>query len=148
MTKSKTRAAPSGKSVYVPGVDFATACSGTKYKNRDDLLMIVLDPGSYVCGCFTVSTMPSAPVIWSKNNNEKNSNLKQRSIFLVNAGNANAFTGEEGSLACEEKADALSALFNCEKRNIFFASTGVIGEQLPYKKIIEKFGFLKVFIGF
>ncbi len=143
MTNSITRTAPSVKSVYVPGVDFATACSGTKYKNRDDLLMIVLDPGSYVCGCFTVSTMPSAPVIWSKNNNEKNSNLKQRSIFLVNAGNANAFTGEEGSLACEEKADALSALFNCEKKNIFFASTGVIGEQLPYKKIIEKFGLLK-----
>ena len=71
MTNSKTRTAPSVKSVYVPGVDFATACSGTKYKNRDDLLMIVLDPGSYVCGCFTVSTMPSAPVIWSKNNNKK-----------------------------------------------------------------------------
>ena len=146
MTKSKTRAAPSGKSVYVSGVYFATTCSGTKYKNRDDLLMIVLDPGSYVCGCFTVSTMPSAPVIWSKNNNEKASNLKQRSIFLVNAGNANAFTGEEGLLACEEKARALSALFNCEKKNIFFASTGVIGEQLPYKKIIKKFGFLKRFI--
>ena len=143
MTKSKTLAAPSGKSVYVPGVDFATTCSGTKYKNRDDLLMIVLDPGSYVCGSFTVSTMPSAPVIWSKNNNKKDSNLKQRSIFLVNAGNANAFTGEEGSLACEEKADALSALFNCEKKNIFFASTGVIGERLPYKKIIEKLSFLK-----
>ncbi len=143
MTNSKTRTAPSVKSVYVPGVDFATACSGTKYKNRDDLLMIVLDPGSYVCGCFTVSTMPSAPVIWSKKNNEQNSNLKQRSIFLVNAGNANAFTGEEGSLACEKKADALSALFNCERKNIFFASTGVIGEPLPYKKIIKKFGFLK-----
>ena len=125
MTNSKTRTAPSVKSVYVPGVEFATACSGTKYKKRDDLLMVVLDPGSYVCGCFTVSTMPSAPVIWSKNNNEKNSNLKQRSIFLVNAGNANAFTGDEGSLACEEKAAALSALFNCDK------------------KIIEKFGLLK-----
>ena len=37
MTNSKTRTAPSAKSVYVPGVDFATACSGTKYKNRDDI---------------------------------------------------------------------------------------------------------------
>ena len=43
MTNSITRTAPSVKSVYVPGVDFATACSGTKYKNRDDILMIVLD---------------------------------------------------------------------------------------------------------
>ena len=48
MTKSKTRVNPNRKPVYIPGVDFATACSGTKYKNRDDLLMIVLDPGSYV----------------------------------------------------------------------------------------------------
>ena len=143
MTKSKTLANPNRKPVYIPGVDFATTCSGTKYKNRDDLLMIVLDPGSYVFGCFTVSTMPSAPVIWSRDNNKKDINLKQRSILLVNAGNANAFTGEEGLLACQKKATALSKLFNCDKNNIFFASTGVIGEQLPYKKIIKKFGFLK-----
>ena len=143
MTKSKTRVNPNRKPVYIPGVDFATACSGTKYKNRDDLLMIVLDPGSYVFGCFTVSTMPSAPVIWSRDNNKEDINLKQKSILLVNAGNANAFTGEEGLLACQKKATALSKLFNCDKNNIFFASTGVIGEQLPYKKIIKKFGFLK-----
>ena len=143
MTKSKTRVNPNRKPVYIPGVDFATACSGTKYKNRDDLLMIVLDPGSYVFGCFTVSTMPSAPVIWSRDNNKEDINLKQKSIILVNAGNANAFTGEEGLLACQKKATALSKLFNCDKNNIFFASTGVIGEQLPYKKIIKKFGFLK-----
>ena len=117
MTELDNRSSKSDKSVSINGISFATCCSETKYKNRDDLLLVVLDPGSYVCGCFTISTMPSAPVIWSKNNNEKDSNLKQRSIFLVNAGNANAFTGEEGLLACEEKADALSALFNCEKRN-------------------------------
>ena len=133
MTKSKTRTGPTSQSVYIPGVDFATACSGTKYKNRDDLLMIALDPGSHVCGCFTVSTMPSAPVIWSKNNNEKNSNIKQRSIFLVNAGNANAFTGEEGLLACEKK-QPLCQRYLIVKKNIFFASTGVIGNNSPIKK--------------
>ena len=143
MTKSKKLVTLNDRFVSIPGVDFATTCSGTKYKNRDDLLLVVLDPGSHVCGCFTVSTMPSAPVIWSKNNNKRASNPQQKSVFLINAGNANAFTGEEGLLACEEKATALSELFNCEKKNIFFASTGVIGEQLPYKKIIKKFGFLK-----
>ena len=125
MTKSKTRTAPTSQSVYIPGVDFATACSGTKYKNRDDLLMIALDPGSHVFGCFTVSTMPSAPVIWSKNNNKKNSNIKQRSIFLVNAGNANAFTGEEGLLACQKKATALSSYLIVTKKTFSLHQLGL-----------------------
>ena len=73
--------------------------------------------------------MPSAPVIWSKNNNKNDSNIKQRSIFLVNAGNANAFTGEEGLLACE-KSKLLCQSYLIVTKTYFFASTGVIGEQL------------------
>ena len=53
MTKSKHEQRPTSQSVYIPGVDFATACSGTKYKNRDDLLMIALDPGSHVLWLFS-----------------------------------------------------------------------------------------------
>ena len=129
MTSSKTRTAPSVKSVYVPGVDFATACSGTKYKNRDDLLMIVLDPGSYVCGCFTVSTMPSAPVIWSKNNNEQNSNLKQRSIFLVNAGNDLLFHALRQSTIGAERLD-------CRVRDgIGYNTFAIIASKFLYNNI-------------
>ena len=143
MTKSYKRSVSTRKSLTITGVNYATCCSGTKYRNRDDLLLIVLDPGSYICGCFTLSTMPSAPVIWSKKNNKKASNINQKSVLLINAGNANAFTGEEGLIACKEKAKALSNLFNCDEKNIFFASTGVIGEQLPYTEIINQFNYLK-----
>ena len=143
MTKSYKRSLGTRKPLTITGVNYATCCSGTKYKNRDDLLLIVLDPGSYICGCFTLSTMPSAPVIWSKKNKEKASNVKQKSVLLINAGNANAFTGEEGLIACKEKAKALSSIFNCDEKNIFFASTGVIGEQLPYTEIINQFNYLK-----
>ena len=143
MTKSYNRSESTRKSLTITGVNYATCCSGTKYRNRDDLLLIVLDPGSYICGCFTLSTMPSAPVIWSKKNNKKASNINQKSVLLINAGNANAFTGEEGLIACKEKAKALSSLLNCDERNIFLASTGVIGEQLPYKEIINQFHHLK-----
>ena len=66
MIKSQTRPGQGSKSFTIAGVNYATCCSGTKYKNRDDLLLIALDPGSYICACFTLSTMPSAPVIWSK----------------------------------------------------------------------------------
>ncbi len=143
MTKSHYRSRKSGRSLSISGVNYATCCSGTKYKNRDDLLLIVLDPGSHICGCFTLSTMPSAPVIWSKKNIKSSSNLRHKSILLINAGNANAFTGVEGSIACEEKAIALANIFKCDKKNIFFASTGVIGEKLPYKKIIQHLNYLK-----
>ena len=125
MIKKYKRSDQSGKYFTVSGVNFATCCSGTKYKNRDDLLLIVLDPGSSICACFTGSTMPSAPVVWSKKNVRKNQNFKQKLVLLVNAGNANAFTGEQGLIACEEKA-RVSNLFQCEIKNIFFSSTGVI----------------------
>ena len=142
MIDSKKKDSASGKALSITGINFATCCSRTKYKNRDDLLLIVLDPGSQVCGCFTDSSMPSAPVIWSKKNIKKANNLKQKSVLLINAGNANAFTGEEGLIACKEKSLALENIFKCDKSNIFFASTGVIGEKLPYKKIIQHFPYL------
>ena len=66
MIKSLKRSSQGDKSFTIAGVNYATCCSGTKYKNRDDLVLIALDAGSNVCGCFTISTMPSAPVIWSK----------------------------------------------------------------------------------
>ena len=66
MIKSLKRSNQGDKSFTIAGVNYATCCSGTKYKNRDDLLLITLDAGSYISACFTLSTMPSAPVIWSK----------------------------------------------------------------------------------
>ena len=143
MNKSDKRSNHSSKSFTLAGLKFATCCSGTKYENRDDLLLIVLDPGSHICACFTASSMPSAPVIWSKENNKKAQNLKQKIVLLINAGNANAFTGEDGLLACKEKATTLSNIFKCEKKNIFFASTGVIGEKLLHRKIIQHFSYLQ-----
>ena len=125
------------------GLKFATCCSRTKYENRKDLLLIVLDSGSHICACFTTSTMPSAPVIWSKKNVRKTQNINQKIVLLVNAGNANAFTGKQGQIACENKAQALSRLFNCDIKNIFFSSTGVRGEQLPHHEIIKHLDLLR-----
>ena len=143
MNKSNKRSNQKSESFTLAGLKFATCCSGTKYENRDDLLLFVLDPGSHICACFTASTMPSAPVIWSKKNVRKTQNIKQKIVLLVNAGNANAFTGKQGQIACENKAQALSRLFNCDIKNIFFSSTGVIGEQLPHHDIIKHLDLLR-----
>ena len=83
MTEPDNRSNKSDKPLTITGVSYATCCSGTKYKNRDDLVLIVLDSGSGVCGCFTNSTMPSAPVKWKKKNIKKANNPKQKSILLI-----------------------------------------------------------------
>ena len=46
-------------------------------------------------------------------------------------------------IACENKAQALSNLFQCDIKNIFFSSTGVIGEQLPHHNIIKHLDLLR-----
>ncbi len=138
MTKSHKRSLSTRKSFSITGVHYASCCSGTKYKNRDDLLLIVLDPGSYICGCFTVSTMPSAPVVWSKKNNRKAGNIRQSSVLLINAGNANAFTGEKGLIACKEKAKALSNLFHCDKQNIYLVHNQPILKNLNIRLGLSK----------
>jgi glutamate N-acetyltransferase/amino-acid N-acetyltransferase len=56
---------------------------------------------------------------------------------VVNAGNANVFTGEAGRAACRATAEAASALIGCDPEAVFLASTGVIGEQLPVGRIVS-----------
>ncbi len=127
----------------IAGLRQATCCSDTKYMGRDDLLLITLESGSTITACMTKSSAPSAPVMWCRKKLKSNLKFEEPIVIFVNAGNANAFTGEQGKLACQKKADALSKLFNCKSSNIFFASTGVIGEKLQVKEIITKFPKLK-----
>jgi glutamate N-acetyltransferase / amino-acid N-acetyltransferase len=74
------------------GVQLATAETGIRYKNRPDVLLALLPKGTTAAGCLTTSKSSSAPVDWCK------TSLKQGSAraLLVNAGNANAFTGKAG----------------------------------------------------
>ena len=55
--------------------------------------------------------------------------------MIVNAGNANVFRGAEGDAAVRAEAEAVAAALGCEPREVFVASTGVIGERLPVEKI-------------
>ena len=108
------------------GVTLATAETGIRYKARPDVLLALLSPGTTVAGCFTTSKSSSAPVDWCK------SGLKQGKAraLLVNAGNANAFTGKQGVATVKAVASAAAKLYKCKTAEIFQASTGVIGEPL------------------
>jgi glutamate N-acetyltransferase/amino-acid N-acetyltransferase len=110
----------------IAGVRLATAAAGIKYRDRTDVLLALLAPGTAVAGVFTQSKCPSAPVEWCQVNLKGS---KARAL-VVNSGNANAFTGKTGREACRFTAKIAARAVGCTPADVFLASTGVIGEPL------------------
>lgn len=115
------------------GVRFATAEAGIRYKNRTDLMLAVMDEGTTAAGVLTQSKTCSAPVLWCR----KNLKHGTARILVVNSGNANAFTGMKGSAAVEATASAAAAAVGCKEKDVYIASTGVIGEPLDPSKFTK-----------
>lgn len=114
----------------VPGVRFATAEAGIKYRGRTDVVLMLLDKGTQAAGVFTRSKCPSAPVDWCRENLAQGS---ARAI-VVNSGNANAFTGLKGRDSVKLTAEIAARAAGCKPQEVFIASTGVIGEPLDASK--------------
>jgi glutamate N-acetyltransferase/amino-acid N-acetyltransferase len=114
------------KMPVIDGVKFATIEAGIKYKGRADVFLAAFTPKTVVAGVFTKSKCASAAIDWCKANLSKGI---ARGL-LVNSGNANAFTGKKGREAVELSAKFVAKSLGCKKREIFLASTGVIGEPL------------------
>ncbi|MGQ3674362.1 bifunctional glutamate N-acetyltransferase/amino-acid acetyltransferase ArgJ [Xanthobacter sp. TB0139] len=110
----------------VPGVRFATAEAGIRYKGRTDVLLVALDAGTVAAGVTTRSKCPSAPVEWCRDLLKKG---KARGL-VVNSGNANAFTGGKGREATKLTAQIAAEALGCKVNEVFLASTGVIGEPM------------------
>jgi glutamate N-acetyltransferase / amino-acid N-acetyltransferase len=110
----------------VAGVTFATAQTGVRYQGRPDLMLALVEPGSTVAGVFTRSKTRSAPVDWCRASLSRGT---ARAI-VVNAGNANAFTGKAGMRAVKATAAAAARAAGCAAEEVYVASTGVIGEVL------------------
>lgn len=115
----------------VAGVRLGVAASGERYQNRDDVLLMQFDPATKVAGVTTRSSMPSAAVDWCRAYLPKG---RARGL-LVNAGNANAFTGKKGAQAVRLLAQHTGAALSAPAEQIFMASTGVIGEDLNVKPL-------------
>lgn len=114
----------------IPGVRFATAEAGIKYKNRTDVLLMAFDEGTAAAGVLTRSKCSSAAVDWCRANLPGG---KARGL-VVNSGNANAFTGVKGKASVAMTADIAAGALGCSTGDIFLASTGVIGEPLDASK--------------
>jgi len=113
------------------GIRLATGQAGIRYKDRTDVLVAVMAPGTQVAGVFTKSKTFSAPVDWCRTNMKAGS----ARALVVNSGNANAFTGKGGLDAATQVAESAAAVVGCRSQEVFLASTGVIGEPLPANKI-------------
>ena len=108
------------------GIKLATAATGLKYKDRDDLFLMLADEGTSFAGVFTKSATAAAPVHVSRAGLK---NGRARAV-LTNAGNANAFTGRAGDAAISTYRSAFAAALGLTEDQILIASTGVIGEPL------------------
>lgn len=113
------------------GVRLGAAAAGIRYKGRTDLVMVELSPGTTVAGVFTRNKCPGAPVDWCR---DALAGGAARAL-VVNAGNANVFTGAAGRATVQATADAAAGLLGCAPSEVFLASTGVIGEVLPHERI-------------
>ncbi len=139
-------ASPLAPKIIVPlpplaGVELSTAAAGIRYKGRDDVMVALLAPGTSVGGVFTTSRMPGAPIDWAKANLSAGGKAGPSArALVVNAGNANVFTGKAGREAVERVAASAAKLASVQgpaakAREIFLASTGVIGEPFPAEKL-------------
>jgi glutamate N-acetyltransferase/amino-acid N-acetyltransferase len=113
------------------GVRLATGAAGLRYVGRDDVLLVDCAPGTTVAGVFTRNRCPGAPVDWCRTALKSG----RARALVVNAGNANVFTGRAGALATKATAAAAAALVGCPRKQVFLASTGVIGQVLPHEKL-------------
>ncbi len=117
------------------GVQLATTETGVKYKNRADLMLAIMDPPATIAGCFTTSKTASAPVeICKQNLTDPSANGKAAAI-IVNAGNANAFTGKQGQSSAQMIGGTVAKALDCLSSQVYMASTGVIGEPLEPTQI-------------
>ena len=117
----------------IAGVKLAAVGAGIRYKGRPDVMLALLDPGTVIAGTFTRSKSPSAPVDWCRANLKAG---KARAI-IVNAGNANAFTGKAGVATVKAVAAGVAKAVGAKPSEVFQASTGVIGEPLDPSPILN-----------
>ena len=113
----------------VGGVRLAVAEAGLRYVGRPDLMLAALPADTTVAGVFTRSLCPSAPVEWCRQALAATGG-RGRAV-VVNAGNANAFTGAAGEAAARLTAETAAGLLRIDPGEVLLASTGVIGEPMP-----------------
>ena len=134
---------------HIDGVSISSACANLYKLTRDDLVMFYFRDGANYASVYTQSNIISENIKWNLNQNSK----KIYSL-LINARNANCFTGKQGYKSLEKIADQISQELTAKQKEdddnpkiikpkeIIFGCTGTIGEIFPEDKIKNKIPFL------
>ncbi len=122
----------SSQNLIIPrGFRAGAVKAGIKPSGGLDLALLVADGPCAAAGTFTTNRVCAAPVRWCRDH------LPADDIraVVINAGNANAATGEQGAANVVRTARAAADLLGCQPDQILAASTGVIGHQLPMDRL-------------
>ncbi len=126
--------APDPHSLFpVPGVELGIAMAGVRKANRRDLTVVTIAEGSTVAGVFTSNRFCAAPVQVCRAHLA--ATAAPRAI-VINTGNANAGTGEDGLARARATCAALAGLLKVAPEQVLPFSTGVIMESLPVERIV------------
>ncbi|WGL17932.1 bifunctional glutamate N-acetyltransferase/amino-acid acetyltransferase ArgJ [Microbulbifer bruguierae] len=117
----------------IPGVRLAAVPAQIKNWQRDDLLLIEIAAGASVSATFTQNAFCAAPVLIAKEH-IRGGDIR---ALLINAGNANAATGDRGLEDAKACCRGVAAALGVNPEQVLPFSTGVIGEHLPVQKILD-----------
>lgn len=120
----------------VPGFRVAAASGEVRYQGRDDVALVELAPGSAVAGIFTQNSFRAAPVVVAQEHLARG----EVRYLLINSGNANAATGQAGIAAAGACCAGLAEIAGVEAEQVLPFSTGVIGEPLPFERVVGAAG--------
>jgi glutamate N-acetyltransferase/amino-acid N-acetyltransferase len=120
------------KMLPVAGVTLGFAEAGIRKAGRRDLMLMQFAPGTRVAGVFTQNSFAAAPVLVCREHLAAAGPIR---AIVVNAGNANCGTGDEGLQAARRSCEAVARLTGCAPKAVLPFSTGVILEHLPVDRI-------------
>ncbi|WP_153556519.1 bifunctional glutamate N-acetyltransferase/amino-acid acetyltransferase ArgJ [Roseimaritima sediminicola] len=127
-----SRDAATADSLPLPdGYRYAGVACGLKASGRADLSLIVSDQPVVAAGVYTTNQVVAAPVVWCRRRTPSD----QIRAVVVNSGNANACTGQQGERDARQMAQWAAEQIGAEPETVLVMSTGVIGQHLPMEKV-------------
>lgn len=115
----------------IPNIKAAGISAGIKKDSAKDMALIVVDSVAVAAATFTTNQARAAPTYISEENLQK----PVGQAIIVNSGNANACTGEQGFKDARRMIEATATALNIDANLVFVASTGTIGKTLPMNKV-------------
>ena len=113
------------------GFQFAGVTCGIKASGKPDLAIIVGDKPLVAAGIYTTNQIVAAPVLLCR---ERTPSSRTRGV-VINSGNANACTGEQGARDADRMSEMVAKELGCAPEDILVMSTGIIGRPMPMQKL-------------